>query len=110
MGVLGTGDPRERHLLEVRDEFAGARGQRHHVAVLDLPTPRHLLDHQLRVHAHGHRRRAQRGGRVQPGDQTAVLGNVVRRPTDPLGPLSQNALVVRIEDDRAIPCDTRVAT
>ena len=54
-----------------------------HVGVLDLPAAGHLLDDELRVHAHVHGclRVALEGG-LEAGDQPAVLGDVVARDAD----------------------------
>ena len=84
--VALAGDPGERRAG--RRQPAGLQRQRLHVGVLDLPGARHLLDHQPGVHPH-----LERGvGRVlavelQPGDQTAVLRDVVGGDADRLAPL-----------------------
>jgi hypothetical protein len=71
-----------------RCQPAGLHGQRLHVGVLDLPRARHLLDHEPGVHPH-----FERGAgcvlavELQPGDQAAVLRDVVGGDADRLAPL-----------------------
>ena len=50
--------------------------------VLDLPGALHLLDDELGVHPHGDPRRAELARGLEPGDQAAVLGDVVGRDAD----------------------------
>ena len=52
--------------------------------MLDFPTPRHLLDHQLGVHRHRDLGGAQVHRILQTAYQTPVFGNVVGGAADRL--------------------------
>ena len=62
-----------------------------HVRVLDLPAAGHLLDDELGVQPRlDRRRRVELADRLEPGDQPAVLRDVVARGADVLGDLAQH--------------------
>src|SRR6476659_9674830 len=70
--------------LVVTQELTGASLQRAQVLLLHLPPSRDLFDHELRVASHLHRARGRGGGRLEPGDERAVLGDVVGGLADAL--------------------------
>ena len=107
--VLLPRDPGEADRREPRDQRRGLPSQRLHVGVLDLPAARHLLDDQLGVHPYLDLGGADLERSRQPGDQAAVLRDVVGRPPDAGSPLGEHVTRVRLEDDRAVAGRTGVA-
>jgi hypothetical protein len=89
-----------------RLRLAGQLAQR---GVLDLPGALHLLDDELGVHPHRDPLRAELAGRGQPGDQAAVLGDVVGGDADRLGPLGQHLAGGRVENHRAVTGGSGIA-
>ena len=77
--------------------------------MLDLPAPRHLLDHQLGIHRHRDLGGAQPGGVRQTRDQTAIFGDVVGGDTDRLLALGQHGRPVRGPHHRPVARRPRVA-
>jgi len=95
-------DPLERDRVEPVAQRRGLAGQRPQAFVLHLPAPGHLLDDELRVHAHRDRRGAELGRRLKSGDQPAVLGDVVRRAPERFAPLGQDLTGGGVEYHRAV--------
>jgi hypothetical protein len=86
-----------------REDPARLQRERLHVGVLDLPAAGHLLDDELGVHADvDGRGGVQLVGGAQACQQAPVLGHVVRRDADVLGPLRQRLAARRVDDDRAV--------
>ena len=99
--VLGARHPGERRAD--RREPVGLDRQRLHVGVLDLPVAGHLLDDQLGVHPDldlGLRRVL--GGELEPGDQAAVLRDVVGRDADRLAALGDHLTGVGVLEHGAV--------
>ena len=83
--VLLARNPSKRDLGEPAAQ-SRPPGQRRMRGVLDLPAPGHLLDDELGVHPHRDPASApSSAAAAQPGDQAAVLGDVVGRDADGLG-------------------------
>ena len=101
--------PLVRHPGRVEDA-AGLGGERAHARVLDLPAAGHLLDDQLGVHPHVHHGvRVDVPGGAQPGDQAAVLGDVVGGGAEVLGGLRERLAGVGVADDGPVARGPRVA-
>ena len=79
------------------------------IGMLDLPAARHLLHHQFGIHQHIDLGGAQPGRLIQPGDQAAVLGDVVGGTPDRLLALGQHRGVVGRPHHRAVSRRPRVA-
>ena len=67
--------------------------------VLDAVLAAHLLHHQLRVRDDLDRRQLELDRAAQPGDQAAVLGDVVRRDADRLAFGREHGAVVGLEHE-----------
>ena len=102
MLVLLARDPLERHVVERLAQAGRGAGELAQRRVLDLPGALHLLDDELGVHAHGDLSRAEVARGLEPGDQPAVLGDVVRLDADRLVALGQHLAAGRVEDDGAV--------
>jgi hypothetical protein len=108
--VLRPGHPGVADLSQLPRDQLRLLGQLAHVGMLDLPAARHLLDDELGVHPHldlGGRVEVQR--RLQAGDQTAVLRDVVRRAADRRGTLGQQPAGLGVPHERAVAGRARVA-
>jgi hypothetical protein len=78
--------------------------------VLDLPATGQLLDDQLGVEARFDGRvRIDLASSGEPGDQAAILGNVVGLRADVLSALGEHLTRLSVPDDRAVGGRTRVA-
>ena len=65
-----------------------------HRRVLDLPPAGHLLDDEFGVHPHRDVVGAQAPRLFQPGDQSAIFGDVVGGDPDVLSVLGERGAVV----------------
>jgi len=105
--------------LKRGDRIIGVDGQdvarpyreRTHGRVLDLPATGQLFDHELGVEACLDRGvRIYLPGRGEPGDQSAVLRNVVGLGADVLGALGEHLPGLRVTYDCPIGRGTRIAS
>ncbi len=109
MLVVGPGNPLVRHAAG-REDTGRLGRQGLHVGVLDLPAARHLLDDELGVHPDVDEGvRVQAPGRAQPGEQAAVLCDVVGDDPEVLGGLHQGLPRRRVPHHRAVARGPRVA-
>ena len=77
--------------------------QRLHVDVLDLPAAGHLLDDELGVHPHLELGvRGVLAHELEPGDEAAVLGDVVRGDADGLAALGDHLAGVGVAHEGAV--------
>ena len=70
--------------------------------MLDLPTPRHLLDDELRVHPDlDIGRRVEAKGTFETGEQTGILSDVVAGQPQGFSALQKDRSGVRVAHQRA---------
>jgi hypothetical protein len=94
--------PHEGDEVEAAHERGRLRGERAQARVFDLPAAGHLLHHELRVHPHLDLGRAELDRGAQTGEQSRVLGDVVGRDTQRVGPLGEHLAGVGFAHHRAV--------
>src|SRR6266542_3882329 len=104
-----AGDVLEDDLLEAVSQLAGLGVQRDQRRALHLVAAAQLADDQLGVGPHHDAARPEGLGVLQPGDDAAVLGDVVGRPADALAQLCQHVAGAGGGDQRTVAGGTGVA-